>query len=114
MPAKNVDIDIPSCSPPSANGCHMMSAAARNPRRPYSGPALRTMLGLIGIAGLLLVWPVASPAAAQQPAPIIPGDTVMEVRLTDGSVLYGRIVATDGDRVTIVTESGGRIEVDRA
>ena len=37
----------------------------------------------------------------------------MEIRLSDGSVLFGRIVSIDGDRVTIAAESGARTEVSR-
>ncbi|HEY7769598.1 hypothetical protein [Longimicrobium sp.] len=41
-------------------------------------------------------------------------DTVYEVRLTDGSVLYGRIVESTDERVVIRTESGAMITLERA
>jgi hypothetical protein len=64
----------------------------------------------------LLAVAAASRGAPAQPAPptIVVSDTVLEIRLTDGSILYGRVMAIEGDRVTIATESGGRIEVARA
>lgn len=64
---------------------------------------------------LLLVSAFASTARAQGvTVTIAVSDTVMEIRLTDGSVLFGRVVATDGDQITIATESGARTEVNRA
>ena len=67
------------------------------------------------VALLLLVATFAPAARAQQVPPVIAvSDTVMEVRLVDGSILYGRIVATEGDRVTIATEGGARTDVARS
>jgi hypothetical protein len=59
----------------------------------------------------------ASPLSAQLPdsAQIASGgDTVYEVRLEDGSVLFGRIVAVEGLRVVVVTQGGVRLELTRA
>jgi hypothetical protein len=67
---------------------------------------------LAAAAGML----APAPAAAQD-APTVDTITtsdVREVRLADGSVIYGRIVSEDGARLTIVTLSGARIEVERA
>lgn len=41
-------------------------------------------------------------------------DTLFEVRLTDGSVLYGRVVESTGDRVVIRTQSGTMVTIERA
>lgn len=41
-------------------------------------------------------------------------DTLFEVRLTDGSVLYGRVVESTGDRVVIRTQSGAMVTIERA
>ncbi|HEY0025822.1 MAG TPA: hypothetical protein VGB24_23235 [Longimicrobium sp.] len=41
-------------------------------------------------------------------------DTLFEVRLTDGSVLYGRIVENTTDRVVLRTQSGAMLTVERA
>lgn len=57
-------------------------------------------------------------AAAQVPTPpvtsSVPGDSLREVRLRDGSILYGRVVEETPERVVIVTSTGARIEVARA
>lgn len=65
---------------------------------------------LAAAAGML----APAPAAAQDaPADTVTTD-VREVRLSDGSVIFGRIVSEDGARLTIVTLGGARIEVERA
>jgi hypothetical protein len=60
----------------------------------------------------------AGPLAAQIPdraQTASDGDTaVYEVRLEDGSVLYGRFVAVEGPRVVLVTEAGATLELTRA
>jgi prophage tail gpP-like protein len=76
-------------------------------------PVLRWLaLPLLALALLLAAAP--APAAAQVPERMAVSDTLVEVRLADGSVLFGRVVAVDGDRVTLQTEAGARVEVDRA
>lgn len=62
----------------------------------------------------LLAVPAAD-AAAQAPVPAAArGDTIQEVRLRDGSVLYGRVVEETPERVVLVTSAGVRIELQRA
>jgi hypothetical protein len=73
--------------------------------------ARRVWLCLLGACAL------AAPAAGQVPdSAQLASDqeTVYEVRLEDGSVLYGRIVAVAGTSVTMVTSGGVRIELQRA
>ena len=41
-------------------------------------------------------------------------DTVVEIRLRDGSIFYGRIEEETADRVVIVTMAGARVELIRA
>jgi hypothetical protein len=41
-------------------------------------------------------------------------DTIFEIRLTDGSVIYGRIFEDRGERVVLQTQSGATITLDRA
>ena len=83
-------------------------------RRPRRARRPGRLLPIIGFLSLLLASAFASTARAQgATVTIAASDTVMEIRLTDGSVLFGRIVATDGDRITIATESGVRTEVTR-
>lgn len=70
---------------------------------------------LLRLALLLLVsLTAARHAHAQTPAEIAVGDTLREIHLVDGSILFGRVVAAEGDRVTVETQSGVRVEVQRA
>ena len=59
-----------------------------------------------------LMFAAAVPAAAQvptAPAPSsVPADSIREVRLRDGSILYGKVVEETPERVVIVTASGTR------
>ncbi len=77
-------------------------------------PALLDAIVPLALVVILLLSIVAATARAQVVAPIAVSDTVMEVRLPDGSVLFGRIVLVDGDRITIASESGARTELDRS
>ena len=65
---------------------------------------------------LLLFAAALSPgrAAAQDPAPQAAADSLYEVRLSDGSILYGRVTEQTADEVVIVTESGTTVRVRRA
>jgi hypothetical protein len=66
--------------------------------------------------GLTLFF-CAVPLAAQSPGVIerlAPSDTIYEVRLQDGSLLYARVVAAEPQRVELVTTAGVRLQVDRA
>lgn len=64
-------------------------------------------------AAAVLILP-ARPAAAQEPTPVVVADSLVEVRLTDGSVLIGRIVEETEDRLVVVTQGGTRVELDRS
>lgn len=57
----------------------------------------------------LLLAPVA--LRAQDAAPSTVADSTVEVRLRDGSVLYGRIIERSEARIVVVTTSGARIEL---
>jgi hypothetical protein len=52
----------------------------------------------------------AEPRAPQPTA----SDTLLEIQLADGSVLFGRIEAVAGDGVTVVTEGGARVQLERS
>lgn len=71
--------------------------------------ALASLLSIVLCAASL-----AGEAAAQDDAALEPGDAVLEVRLSDGSLLYGRVATVAGDRVTIETTGGATVVVDRA
>jgi hypothetical protein len=56
-----------------------------------------------------------APLGAQEPVPAAaPADSVMEVRLKDGSVLIGRVESQTETQVVLMTRSGARVEVPRA
>jgi hypothetical protein len=77
----------------------------------------RRMLARATVAALAIgCGALARPAdaRAQDTIPLAASDTVLEIRLADGSVIYGRIVSSEGGRIVIQTAAGARIEVDRA
>ena len=51
------------------------------------------------------------PDAADVPAP---SDTIYEVRLGDGSVIFARVAELDEERVVFVTVGGARLEIERS
>lgn len=64
---------------------------------------------------LALIFGAAAPAAAQLPERgVVVSDTLVEVRLADGSTFFGRVVAVEGDRITLETQAGARVELRRA
>jgi hypothetical protein len=65
---------------------------------------------------LLALLVVGAPVLAQEspaPVPVAVSDSVVEVRLVDGTVLIGRVVAVDGEQVTLETAAAGRVELRR-
>lgn len=79
------------------------------------GTLLPLLVRATVVVTLLLASAVGTSATAQTPGVVaVVSDTLMEVRLQDGSVLFGRIVAADDERITILTEAGTRIELQRA
>jgi hypothetical protein len=69
---------------------------------------------LVVLLALLISASLARTAQAQATPTVAVSDTVVEIRLTDGSILFGRIASVDGDRITIASESGARTELNRA
>ena len=83
-------------------------ATLRTPLRAAFRPLLLAV-ALLAIA--------AGASSAQEPATapeIAVSDTIREIRLTDGSVIYGRVASVEADRVIVVTQAGVRIELSRA
>ena len=76
---------------------------------------LRRALSVLPLL-LLLLAAAAHRSAAQVPAAarLVVSDTIYEVRLQDGSVFYGRVVSAEAQRVVLVSDSGVRVELDRA
>ena len=85
-----------------------MNAPQRRPAR------LATVLRALALALPLLCALRPAPATAQVPERIEVSETLVEVRLTDGSTLFGRVVAVEDERVVLETQAGARVEVDRA
>jgi preprotein translocase subunit YajC len=81
-----------------------MSAAAFSP--------VRSLRWLLACTLFLAVSPGA--VQAQDTATLAVSDTIWEVRLTDGTLLVGRVVAATEERVTIETAAGTRVDVARA
>ena len=73
--------------------------------RRWVGPFLA--MGLLAIA--------ATPAMAQEGVEALtPGESLYEIRLMDGSVLFGRVTAVEGETIVLVTLVGARVEVERS
>ena len=71
------------------------------------GPAL--MMVLVAIAAC------STPALAQEEIEALtPGETLYEIRLTDGSVLFASVTEVTGDTIVLVTSGGARLEVERS
>jgi hypothetical protein len=78
-------------------------------------PSFRLAIRALAAAAALGCAALApSEARAQADTTLAASDTLLEIRLADGSIVYGRIVSSDGGRLVIQTSAGARIEVDRA
>ncbi len=74
-------------------------------------PAARHLRFALLLTAFLLVK--GAPAIQAQETVVV-SDSLVEVRLTDGSVLFGRVRAVEDDRITLETQSGARVELRRA
>lgn len=64
---------------------------------------------------ILAIAVLAIPAVAQEEVEALtPGEALYEIRLADGSVLFARIAALDGETIVLVTLGGTRLEVERS
>lgn len=69
-----------------------------------------SLLRMVFVAVVLTCAPALARAqAAEVPVGV---DSTVEVRLRDGSVLYGRIVERSESRLTVLTSGGVRLELD--
>ncbi len=82
-------------------------------RRSFFRLATRALAAVAVLGCAALARPAAARAQAD-PAPLAASDTLREIHLADGSVVYGQIVSAEGERLVIRTAAGARIEVDRA
>ena len=75
-----------------------------------------SLFGTLLLSAATLVATVFLPtlAHAQTPPDIpAPSDTIYEVRLGDGSVIFARVVELDEERVVFETVGGARLDVER-
>lgn len=75
-----------------------------------------SLVGTFLLSAAALVATVFLPVAvhAQAPPDIpAPSDTIHEVRLGDGSVIFARVVELDEERVVFETVGGARLDVER-
>lgn len=82
------------------------------PRPSFASPGRIPLL-----AASLIVVAAATPALTRAQAPPdfpAPSDTIHEVRLGGGSVIFARVVELDGDRVILEALGGARVDVERA
>jgi hypothetical protein len=86
-----------------------LASSARQPVLILSLVRLRMVLLV-----LALLARAAAPAPAQVPEQVAVSETLVEVRLADGSTLFGRVVAVEGDRITLETQAGARVELRRS
>ena len=82
-------------------------------RQQSSMSIVRTFLFAASVLAAAALLP---PAAQAQTPPDLPdpSDTLYEIRLGDGSVLFARIAELDQARVVLVTAGGARLEIDRS
>lgn len=80
------------------------------PRSTCMKPIHRTLRRLLAIAGLLACALPAGAAAQDTDTTAAAGDSIREVRLVDGTVLYGR-VREQGGTVTVWTEEGATLHL---
>ena len=84
-----------------------------NLRRMSSTSLIRTFLFSASAFVATIVLPAA--ARAQTPPDVpAPSDTIYEVRLGDGSVIFARVAELDEERVVFVTVGGARLEIERS
>lgn len=88
------------------------SPEVRAPWRGWNRVGRALAVGLVAL-GASLVAP--REGAAQDPSPqVVVSEEMVELRLADGSIFYGRVVEVAGTRVVLVTEGGARVELNRA
>lgn len=64
---------------------------------------------------LVAIAASATPALAQEDIEgLAVGETLYEIRLTDGSVLFARVIEVAGEMIVLVTSGGARLELERS
>ena len=79
-----------------------------------TSPTSLSRIVFFSAAALVATIVLPATAHAQTPPDIpAPSDTIYEVRLGDGSVIFARVVELDEDRVVFETVGGARLDVER-
>ena len=74
--------------------------------------SVRTCLPTASVLAASALLPTAVQAQVPPDIPA-PSDTVLEVRLADGSLIIGRVTELNEETVVLTTTGGGRLEIDR-
>ena len=82
-------------------------------RQQSSMSIVRTFLFAASVLAAAALLPRAAQAQTPPDFPD-PSDTLYEIRLGDGSVIFARIAELDQARVVLVTAGGARLEIDRS
>lgn len=72
----------------------------------------RPLLVLAGLLGCALALPHRA-AAQVSDTTTVAADSLYQIRLADGSVLYGRVVSDQGGTVTVETQGGATVQLRR-
>ena len=71
--------------------------------------------GPVLMVALLAIAAAATPTLAQvEVEALTAGETLYEIRLTDGSVLFARVTEVESETIVLVTSAGARLEVERS
>ena len=71
--------------------------------------------GALLATGLVAIAALARPGVAQEDVEtLVPGETLYEIRLTDGSVIFARVTAVEGETIVMITLGGARVTVERS
>ena len=71
--------------------------------------------GHVLVMALVAIAAPATPALAQEDIEALAvGETLYEIRLTDGSVLFARVTEVAGEMIVLVTSGGARLELERS
>jgi hypothetical protein len=85
-------------------------------RNPAPIPSFEASMPTFSLLVLALTLAITAPRSVMAQAdsvrtPVTDTATMLEVRLTDGSVIYGSILSADSTRVVLLTVSGVRLEL---
>jgi hypothetical protein len=86
-----------------------MRICSRFVRRGASPPRIVLLALLLGCGAAS----VPARLEAQVPATVVASDTLQEIRLADGSTFFGRVTEVAGERITVETTAGVRVELQR-